>query len=76
MIVDTKDNIENVGDAKGTDSGKETTEDPHAGVEVSHVPHLLRAWHGDIPVLHRDGIYSGASSRQGGIIFLASCEPR
>ena len=43
MIVDTKDNIENVGDAKGTDSGKETTDNPHADVEVGHVPHLLRA---------------------------------
>ena len=43
MIVDTKNNIENVGDAKGTDSGLETKDDPHAGVEVGHVPHLLRA---------------------------------
>ena len=40
MIVDTKDNIENVGDAKGTDSGKETTDDPHADVENGQVPHL------------------------------------
>ena len=43
MIVDIKSNIENVGDAKGTDSGKETKDDPHAGVEVEQVPHLLRA---------------------------------
>ena len=34
MLVDIENNIENVGDAKGTNSGIETKDDPHAGVEV------------------------------------------
>ena len=38
VIVDIKDNIDNEGDAKGTDSVEETKDDPHARVEVGQVP--------------------------------------
>ena len=38
-------------------------ENNHANVEVGEGRHLSCAWHGDIPVLPRDGIYSDASSR-------------
>ena len=44
VLVDIKDNIDNEGDAKGTDSVEKTRDDPHARVEVGQVLyHLLRA---------------------------------
>ena len=38
VLVNTKDNINNEGDAKGTNSVEETREDPHVRVEVDQVP--------------------------------------